>query len=382
MILTTSFAGLVLNSPIIAASAPPTESVAAIRACAAAGAGAVVTKSIVDYRRGEVLATPRRAHRDRAKRAFTISGSFESETLTLADGIRLVADSRAAVDIPLIASVGVLDPGSTDAIECALRLAEAGANMVHFDLFYLPHPRCSDACLDALARLFADARAALPIPFGAKFNLDIPADAIISRFDPASADAWFMLDSIRVPPPLTCTGEPKIANLLGALEASQFGAWQKPISLQYARVLSDGGFPALCVGGGLTNAEDILEALMLGATTVQVATQIMVHGHDWIRRTNERLAVLLAAQSQTAALLTGRALRLRDVAGPESARPVMAVIQPEACTKCGVCTRLVFCPFIRDGEDGPPTISRDCYGCGFCEALCPQPGAILMEPTV
>ncbi len=381
MILATSFAGLALKSPIIVASAPPTESVNAIRACAAAGAGAVVTKSIVDYRRGDVLATPRRAHRDRATRAFTISGSFSSETLTIAEGVRLVAESRSAVDIPLIASVGVLDPCSAEAVESAVRLAEAGADMVHFDLFYLPRPRCSDACLDALAGLFADARAALPIPFGAKFNLDIPADAVVSRFDPASADAWFMLDSIRVPPPLNVSGEPKIANLSGVLEASQFGAWQKPISLQYARVLSDAGFRDLCVGGGLTNAEDILEAVMLGATTVQAATQIMVHGYDWIRRTNDHLTALLATQSQTVNQLIGQALRLRDAAGPESVRNVVAVIQPGACTNCGVCTRLVFCPFIRGGEDGPPTISRDCYGCGFCEALCPQPGAILMEPT-
>lgn len=377
--LETTFAGLRLKSPIIAASAPPTESARAIRACAEAGVGAVVTKSIVDYRRGDYPAVPRRTHYDRPKRAFTISGSFDSETLTLDEGLRLVAESRSAVDIPLIASVGVLDPASDAAVETALRLAEAGADMIHFDLFYLPRPRCSDASLEALVRLFAAARGALLVPFGAKFNMDIPADAVTHRFGPAAADAWFLLDSIRVPPPLGTDGGTRIANLSGALEASQFGAWQKPISLQYGRVLADANFPSLCVGGGLSSAEDIVEALMIGATAVQVATPIMVHGYDWIRRTNDQLEALVAARGGCIGTLTGLALRVRDQASPEAAQKVVAVVQPDACTNCGVCTQLVFCPFITDGEGGRPTISRDCYGCGFCEALCPHPGAIILE---
>lgn len=379
MSLDTTFAGLTLTSPIIAASAPPTESVATIRACAAAGAGAVVTKSIVNYRRGDFPAIPRRAHFDRPKRAHTIFGSFDSETLTLIEGLGLVADSRATVDIPVIASVGVLESTSDAAVETAVCLAEAGAHMIHFDLFYLPHPRCSDASLDALGRLFTHAKAALSVPFGAKFNLDIPADAIACRFDPGVADAWFLLDSIRVPPPLDSNGAPRIENLSGALEASQFGAWQKPVSLQYCRVLADARFPNLCVGGGLSSAEDILEATMLGAMTAQVATPIMVHGYDWIRKTNERLLKLLEVRNASLESLRGLALRTRDAAGPEAARKVIAVIQPDACTNCGVCTKLVFCPFIADGGEKPPTISPDCYGCGFCEALCPHPGAIVME---
>lgn len=382
MDLATTFAGLSLKSPIIAASAPPTESVTAIRACAASGAGAVVTKSIVDYRRADFPATPRRAYFDRPRRAYSISGSFNSETLPLDEGLRLVAEAKAAVDIPIIVSVGVLDPASGAAIETANQLVEAGADMIHFDLFYLPHPRTTDATLMALGDLFAGARSAFAAPFGAKFNVDLPAQTILHGFDPSSADAWFMLDSIRTPPPLTLAGTSRVAHLSGALEASQFGAWQKPVTLQYARVLADGGFPNLCVGGGLSNAEDILEAITLGATSVQVATKIMVHGFDWIRKTNDRLEELLQAEGHAGlAGLRGAALRHRDAAGGEAAHPVIAVIQPEACTSCGVCTKLVFCPFITEGGEGLPTISSDCYGCGFCEALCPVPGAILMEPA-
>lgn len=238
----------------------------------------------------------------------------------------------------------------------------------------------TDAALAALASLLAEARANFTCSFGAKLNIDIPAHAIVHRFNPGDADAWFMLDSVRTPPPLTPTGASRIANLSGNLETSLFGGWQKPVTLQYARVLADSSFPNLCVGGGFTNAEDILEAIMLGASTVQVATQIMVKGFDWIRRTNDRLEELLAGQNLES--LQGHALRLRNAEGQEAAQPVIAAIQPEVCTNCGVCTRLVFCSFIHENPGGKPTIDRDCYGCGFCEALCPVSGAILMEPAI
>jgi dihydroorotate dehydrogenase/Pyruvate/2-oxoacid:ferredoxin oxidoreductase delta subunit len=377
--LETRFAGLHLRSPIIAASAPPTESVAAIRACVKAGVGAVVTKSIVDFRRADFGATPRRVHHDRPRHAFSISGSFNSETLTLDEGVRLVSEAKSAVDVPVIASVGVLDPTRPDALETARRLIAAGADMIHFDLFYLPQPRATDEALAALVQLFDEARASLSGPFGAKFNLDFPPHLIAHHFAPGSADAWFLLDSIRTPPPLSGSGESRIANLSGSLETSQFGAWQKPITLQYARVLADAGFAELCVGGGLASAEDILEAVMLGAGSVQIATQIMIKGYDWIRRTNDRLEALLGGGALED--VRGRALRVRDVAAPDTARKVVAVVQPQACTNCGVCTRLVFCPFIQIQGERPPTIDQDCYGCGLCETLCPVPGAILMEPA-
>lgn len=374
-----TFAGLQLASPIIAASAPPTESVAAIRACAAAGAGAVVTKSIVDYRREDFPAIPRRAHHDRPRKAFSISGSFNSETLTLEEGMRLVAEAKAAMETPLIASVGVLDPASDAAIQTALRLIEAGADMIHYDLFYLPQPRTTDAALGAVSDLLARSKRTLTTPFGAKLNSDIPAHAAAHRFGAADADAWFLLDSIRTPPPLSRDGTSLIPNLAGAIEASLFGGWQKPLTLQYARVLADAGFPELCVGGGLQSAEDILEAVMLGARTIQCATRIMVKGYDWIRRTNDELEALLAGRRLDD--VRGLALARRDAAGGERAQPVRAVIEPRACTSCGVCTRLVFCPFILQEPSGLPRIDPDCYGCGFCEALCPVEGAIVMEPA-
>lgn len=377
--LAVKFAGLNLSSPIIAASAPPTESAEAMLSCAKAGAGAVVTKSILDYDRADWPNIPRRVKRDQKR--LWIQGSFASETLTLAEGESMIADTRAASDIPIIASVGVLDPTCDASIETAARLVAAGADLIHFDLFYLSQPRCDDEMIEALVGLFALARAEISVNFGPKLNTDIPAHRFATAFDPATIDCVFLLDSIRVPPPLKPNGAPRISAWNGGLECSLFGGdWQKPITLQYARVLSDAGMPELCVGGGLRGGLDIVEAAMLGATTIQVATQLIIQGYDWISRTNEHLEQLLETYGVAEfADLRGLGLRVRDRNEPESVTPVRAVVDEEKCDPCGVCTKLAFCPFIDEQTSGVPIISDACYGCGLCEEFCPQPGAIRME---
>lgn len=369
-ILAVDFCGLTLTSPIIAASAPPTESADAMIACARAGAGAVVTKSIVDYKRSDWPDIPRRVKKGR-RNDIWIQGSFASETLTLSEGVTVISRTRDAINVPIIASVGVLDPKSDAAVETAARLVAAGASMVHLDLFYLGQPRSSDESLSDLSGLLRRCRAVLPVPVGPKLNIDIPAHRFADYFDPATVDCVFLLDSIRVPPPLHADGTPAIPAWRGGIECSLFGEWQRPLSLQYARVLADAGHKELCVGGGLRGVGDVVEAIMLGAKTVQAATPIIVQGYDWIRKTNDQLADALAEQEVDLAGMTGSALLARDQSLPEAITPARAVVDYDKCIPCGVCTKLVFCPYILDRGDGRPVIDAACYGCGLCAEYCP-----------
>lgn len=377
--LTTHFAGLTLRSPIVAASAPPTESVDAIRRCADAGIGAVVTKSIVDYARADWPHVPRRAMRH-ANGQWSIQGSFSSETLTLREGLELFDGLGGRVDIPVIASVGVLGNDAASTASSCRHLQDAGAAMIHLDLFYLPQPRASTAAISALDQTFRAVREACSIPITAKLNLDLPAHLVAQYFDPALLNGLFVLDSIRVPPPLDDRGDCAIPHLVDAIECSLFGPWQKPQTLQYTRVLSEQTLLPICAGGGLQNAADILDSIVMGATAVQFATQLMIHGAPWIKKTTRALEAALHERGYGSVDAFRAATRTKPRPA-ETAMPVRAVIHSKDCTDCGVCTRLMFCSHISQQNGGLPVIGEACYGCGFCVPLCPSaPRAIRMVP--
>lgn len=367
--LSTRFAGLALRSPIIAASAPPTESVDAIRRCADAGVGAVVTKSIVDYRRSDWVHVPRRALRH-PNGQWSIQGSFASETLTLREGLEIFDGLAGRCEVPVIASVGAsVDNEHSTAATCQ-QFQNAGADMIHLDLFYMPHPRATDAAIASLVRMLRAVRSACTIPVTVKLNLDLPAQLVAPHLEPSLVDGVFLLDSVRVPTPSDENGDCAIPFLSDAQECSLFGSWQKPLTLQYTRLMADGTSLPICAGGGFQNANDILEALALGATTVQFATQLMIHGAPWVAKTTEALHTALDDRGfdgidSFVAAVRGRAQRVeREV-------PAKAVINAEQCIDCGVCTKLMFCSHISQSTGELPRIGEDCYGCGFCAPLCP-----------
>ena len=121
---------------------------------------------------------------------------------------------------------------------------------------------------------------------------------------------------------------------------------------------------------------------MLRAAAVQVATPIILHGYEWITRTNEQIERWLdKSRVADVAAVRGLALRMRDGDALEHVTPLRASVDAERCKPCGVCTTLAFCPFIAAEPNGVPSIDNACYGCGLCEKLCPHEGAIRMAPA-
>lgn len=380
--LRSTFGGLSLMTPIIAASAPPTESVQAIVQCAKAGVGAIVTKSAVDYRREDAPSTPRRTLRHPGGQ-WSIQGSFGSETLTLQEALVLHRAVRGEVDTPIISSVGYLGNDPQLTVDVCCRLAEAGSSMIHLDLFYTPQPRASDAALASLREVVLALKRACSLPITAKLNLDYPAHLMAGFDGLQELDGIFLLDSVRTPIGRDERGHGTIPNLAGATECSLFGSWQKPLTMQYTQVLANAVPTDICAGGGLQNAEDILQAIQLGAAITQFATPIMVHGASWISRTNDELRELLARRGyKSLSDFKATALQHRVVPQAEHALSMRAEVDSETCIKCDVCSRLMFCGYIHGDAGSVPKISSDCTGCGFCVPLCPtRPKSIRLVPT-
>ena len=131
--LSTSFAGLSIKSPIIVSSSGLTSSVDRIKKVAAAGAGAVVIKSLfeeqINHEIGNMSAGSDYPEAGDYIRTYARENSLE-------EYLSLIKSAKEAVDIPVIASINWVS--ASEWIDFAGRIEEAGADALELNIYFLP----------------------------------------------------------------------------------------------------------------------------------------------------------------------------------------------------------------------------------------------------
>ncbi len=132
--LETDFAGLQLKTPIIVGSSGLTDSVEKIEQLAAHGAGAVVLKSLFEE---QILEDIKEAHSQNQMDAPELNEYVREYTRenTIANYLDLIRGAKAAVDIPVIASVNCID--SNNWVNFAKQIEEAGADALELNIALL-----------------------------------------------------------------------------------------------------------------------------------------------------------------------------------------------------------------------------------------------------
>ena len=113
--LATSYLGMPLRSPVVASAGPRTRTVDDLRALADAGVGAIVLPSLFE----EEVVAEEEALNEAYERGADLAAEFtdmlpelEFPDLGPDRHVRLVAEAKQAVDVPVIASVNATQPGS------------------------------------------------------------------------------------------------------------------------------------------------------------------------------------------------------------------------------------------------------------------------------
>lgn len=125
---------------------------------------------------------------------------------------------------------------------------------------------------------------------------------------------------------------------------------------------------------------DVVEYIMLGATTVQTCTAVMWGGY---RALGELLSGLekYLEENGLASLDAIRGITLPHITTTEAyaqSPPKYAVADPDKCNGCRACEKHCFYDAIRY-EDGLARVEpARCDGCGLCVLWCPV-GAIALE---
>jgi len=131
---------------------------------------------------------------------------------------------------------------------------------------------------------------------------------------------------------------------------------------------------------GATNWKDALEFMMVGATTVQFCTAVMIHGYGLLGETLKGMSDYLNEQGVKS---------VREIIGiankyvlsyPEVAKLPLKQYQvdSDACIGCGKCRDACFFGAYA-WDNGKPRITEECVGCHFCQSICPE-GAIIPAP--
>jgi len=165
------------------------------------------------------------------------------------------------------------------------------------------------------------------------------------------------------------------------------GAAVRPIALHMVAQLSrasDFKIPISGIGG-ITNWRDAVEFMLLGSSSVQVCTEVMLRGYRIVEDMVEGLTEYMSEKGfDTLDQLIGRAIpAYSDWGDLDMNYETVARIDDGACIGCQLC--VVAC---RDGahqcvhpvaDRRVPAIDEDeCVGCNLCKIVCPVDGCISM----
>ena len=137
MSLATRYMGLELANPVIVSSSGLTGSVAGDRACAEAGAGAIVLKSLYEEQiHAEADAVLERSHLPTGYPEGRDHLELYSQEQAFERYLKLIREAKEAVSIPVIASVHCVSASGWT--EYTRRIQAAGADALELNVFVLP----------------------------------------------------------------------------------------------------------------------------------------------------------------------------------------------------------------------------------------------------
>lgn len=386
--LSVNFAGVDLINPLILGSATPSWDGERSSQALKAGFGGVIPKSFGPP--GRWAQHPRRGRMKIVKSGNKSIGMINIElytTMSLEAWLEKELDTACEGNGMVIASM-VAHPDPKGTAKNAEIIQETGKVGMFEINVSCPMPFGDDkvgfqmGCDPELVSAQIKAvKAVSKLPVGIKLTPTVHNMVPVAKAaEDAGADFLTISNSIRSFAGVDiATGKPKLPAYGGYT-----GPAIKPIIQRHVSEVARAVNIPISAVGGVSSWEDVVEYMMLGATTVQTVTAIMWNGFEFLRTILDGLEDYMDREGLSSLEeIRGVALpHIRTIEDLAKEPPLFATVDPEKClnlTKgtCGVCGRSCFYGVI--SFNPRLVLDKDkCDGCGMCAQVCPT-GAMTLD---
>jgi len=360
--MNTNFLGLKLKNPIIVSAGPWSRDGQSIKRAIEAGAGAVITESIVSDAIIDVR--PRIAYNGTGAQNLRLYSDIQIEGW---EREMKIAKSGGGI---VIASVSGHTPSEVAYLAAKMELFGADAieisvsNPMGESLEIL----ASDA--DQMYLIIKEVVDHVNIPVMVKLSQTATNIAKVAKAaKKAGATGVSAINSVRCILGVDIeTGEPMLPTYGG-----YSGTPIRPLGLAAVATVAQTVDIPICGIGGVDNYKNVVEYIMLGASAVQVGTAVMIHGMDKIRE----IIVDFEAWEREKKIksindIRGKALLNLKSFDEMKVEPVTTHTDDQACVLgCDACIKSCMYDAIKP-ENANVVIDRErCTGCGICIFVCP-----------
>jgi len=353
--LTVDFLGHTLRNPLALTEGPATGSADRIRRAAGHSIGVMFTKGI----RPQPATSPNPFIARTGRRSLM---NADWSDIGFEQWLKEIEALRER-DFVLVTSIAKNYVTPQEAARMAEEIAKRGPDAVSL-VDYDP---------DDLIRAVKLTRPRVKLPLMVKLCPFMPRlEETLKALVAAGIDAVAAMDSIG--PTLAVdvkTGLPSMGSEDGSGYLS--GEAIRPVMIKYVyEIARFVDLPVVGVGG-VSKAEHVVEATMVGATAVGMVAAPLLRGLQVFDRVETQLRQHLADRG-IPDINALRGLTHRRIAETEMRHDARAAIDAERCTNCGLCSKVCFkqAP-VADEEQGRTWIRVErCVGCGLCVSVCPQ----------
>lgn len=318
MTLATSFSGMTLASPVMIASGPASHDVNQIALAEAQGAGAVVLKTVCSDKFAVMRRWPRPRYKlldwdrhigGRSKR-FTLFSFEQGYSGTLEDYWTFIRECKAHAHVPIIGSA--FADAADDWASLALGIERSGADAVELDISSPHRPGSLEFETTFTAGIRAVV-AAVTIPVWVKLA---PSSELVSQAvvcEQCGAAGVTLCNRMRGIDIDIESQRPILHGSYGGIG----GPWAKYYTMKHVAEAAQAITIPISATGGAMTGEDVLKYILLGATTVQVLSAVMVNGWETIAAMNQEIRAYLERR-QIGSLDEIRGAALRAMTDPDA----------------------------------------------------------------